>query len=177
MSWQTEMTIIVRTLINDLDPTSPTYSDARIEQVISVAGTFVQQEANLSKTYTIDVSVPSIIDDPTTPTRDESFVALTCLKAACIVDQSTYRTKAATDGIRAALGSASLQIAGNLAGFKAILDQGPCAMYQQLLNDHNIGGDGAVNVIQAVLSPFVGNNFDPRMYNRAAPGDSRDFYG
>lgn len=177
MSWQTEMTIIVRTLINDLDPVSPTYSDSRIEQVITVAGTFVQQEANLSNTYTINVSAPSIINDPTTPTRDDAFVALTCLKAACIIDQSTYRTKATTDGIRAALGSASIQVAGNLSGFKAILDQGPCAMYQQLLEDTNVGGEGAVNVIQAVLSPFVGNDFDPRMYNRSPMGNPRDIYG
>lgn len=177
MAWQTEMTIIVRTLINDLDLFSPTYSDARIEQVIVVAGTFVQQEANLKKTYDIDVSVPSITEDPTTPIRDDTFVTLTCLKAACIIDQSTYRTKAATDGIRASLGSASIGISSNLSGFKTILDQGPCAMYQQLLDEHNIGGDGAANVIQAVLSPFVGNNFDPRMYNRAPMGNPRDIYG
>jgi hypothetical protein len=176
MAWQTEMTIIVRTLINDLEAT-PTYSDARIQQVIAVASTYVQQEASLSTSYTIDVSTPALSPDPTTPNRNEIFIALTCLKAACIIDQSTYRTKAVTDGIRASLGSASLQVAGNLAGFKAILDIGPCAMYQQLLNDNNIVGEGAVNVVKAVLSPFVGNNFDPRMYNRAAPGDSRDFYG
>lgn len=177
MAWQTEMTIIVRTLINDLE-TIPTYSDARIQQVIAVASTYVQQEASLSTSYTIDVSTPALSPDPTTPTnRNEIFIALTCLKASCIIDQSTYRTKAATDGIRASLGSASLQVAGNLAGFKAILDIGPCAMYQQLLNDNNIVGEGAVSVVQAILSPFVGNNFDPRMYNRAAPGDSRDFYG
>ena len=176
MAWQTEMTIIVRTLINDLE-VIPTYSDARIEQVIAVAATYVQQEANLNTSYTIDVSTSSLSPDPTTPNRNENFIALTCLKAACIIDQSTYRTKAATDGIRASLGSASLQVAGNLSGFKAILDQGPCAMYQQLLDDNNIAGEGAVHVVQAVLSPFVGNNFDPRMYNRAAPGDSRDFYG
>lgn len=176
MAWQNEMTIIVRTLINDLDP-SPTYSDARIEQVITVAATYVQQEANLTNTYSVDVSTSSFSPDPTTPNRDAAFIALTCLKAACIVDQSTYRTKAAVDGVRASLGSASLSVAGNLAGYKTILDQGPCAMYQQLVDDHNIGGEGAISVIQAVLSPFVGNNFDPRWYGRAPLGDAGDIYG
>lgn len=177
MAWQTEMTIIVRTLINDLDTVNPTYSDARIEQVITVAATYVQQEANLSKTYTVDVTNGSITNDPTTPSRDDAFVALTCLKAACIVDQSTFRTKAAIDGVRASLGSASIGVSSNLSGFKTILDQGPCAMYQQLLDEYNVSGEGLTSVIQAVLSPFTGNNFDPRWYNRAAAGNPRDIYG
>lgn len=175
MSWQTEMTIIVRTLINDLDQPFA-YCDDRIHQMIAVAGTYVQQDANLQTRYTIDVSVPSIVEDPTMP-RDDIFVALTCLKAACFFDQSTFRTKAVLEGVRTSLGSASLGVGGNLSGYKTILEQGPCAMYQQLLEEHNIGGDGAVNVIQAVLSPFVGNNFDPRWHNRANYGEPRDIYG
>ena len=166
---------MVRVLINDMDTVSPTYSDARIEQVIPVAATYVQQEANLDNSYTIDVSAVSIAPDPTTPARDEWFVGLTVLKTACILDQSTFRTKAAIDGVRTSLGSASISVSSNLAGFKTILDQGPCALYQQSLNDLNIGN--ANGVIQAILSPFVGNQFDPRMFHRAPYGDPRNLYG
>jgi hypothetical protein len=176
MSWQNEMTLIVRTLINDLDQPYE-YCDSRIEQLITVAATLVQQEANLTQTYAIDVTNLTITNDPTTPVRDDNFVTLTCLKSACLIDQSTFRTKAALEGIRTSLGSASLSVTGNLSGFKAILDQGPCAMYQQVLEEYNLGGDGLINSIQAVLSPFVGNKFDPRMYNRSPSGDSRDIYG
>ena len=101
--WQTEMTLIVRTLIGDLDIVSPTYSDARIQQVITVAGTLVQQDANLEKTYDINVTTLNISPDPTTPARDDWFVGLTCIRSACLLDQSTFRTKAATDGVRASL--------------------------------------------------------------------------
>ena len=175
MAWQTEMTLIVRTLISDLDPVSPTYSDARIEQVIAVAATYVKQDANLSQTYDINVTATTISPDPTLGVRDDWFVGLTCLKSACILDQSTFRTKAAVDGVRASLGSASIGISSNLSGFKTILDQGPCALYQQSLNDLNIGN--ASGVIQAILSPFVGNEYDPRMAPRGNYSNSQDFYG
>lgn len=174
MPWQTEMTLIVRTLIGDLDTVSPTYSDARIEQVIAVAATYVQADANLENTYGIDVTAVSISPDPTTPTRDDWFVGLTCLKSACMLDQSTFRTKAAVDGVRASLGSASIGVSSNLSGFKTILDQGPCALYQTMLNDLNIG---SATAIRAILSPFVGNTFDPRNLGRGGYGNPSDFYG
>jgi hypothetical protein len=175
MAWETEMTLIVRTLINDLaEP--PTYSDSRIQQVIVIAGTYVQEQANLPNYYEINVSAVTITPDPTTPVRDDLFVGLTCLKAACILDQSTYRTKAALEGIRTALGSANLAISGNSAAYRYILEfpGGPCALYEQLLLDWNIGNATAV---AAVLSPFVGNTFDPTMVSRNTYGDPSDFYG
>lgn len=175
MSWDVQMTLMVRTLISDLDPLAPTYTDDRIKQVIVVAATYVQQEANLTQTYAIDISSPSIVNDPTiAPNKDEVFVGLTCLKSACLLDQSTFRTKAAVDGVRASLGSASIGVSSNLSGFKTILDQGPCAMYESLLNDFNIGNASAV---RAVLGPFVSNDFDPVYFNRAGAGDPRGFYG
>lgn len=175
MSWDVDMTLMVRTLISDLDPVNPTYTDARIQQVIVVAATYVQQEANLDKTYAINITIPSITDDPTiAPNKDEVFVGLTCLKSACLLDQSTFRTKAAIDGVRASLGSASIGVSSNLSGFKTILDQGPCAMYQGLLNDWNIGN---ASVVRSVLGPFVSNDFNPIYYNRAGVGDPRGFYG
>jgi len=174
MAWDAEMTLMVRVLINDLDTVSPTYSDARIQQVITVAATYVQQEANLTNSYTVDVSANTIVPDPTTPDRDDVFVGLTCLKSACILDQSTFRTKAAIDGVRTSLGSASISVGSNLSGFKTILDQGPCAMYTALLNDWNIGNASSVH---AILSPFVGNTFDPRMLGRAPYSNPNDFYG
>lgn len=173
MAWETEMTLIVRTLISDLGE-PPTYSDSRIQQVITVAGTYVQQEANLTTEYDIDITAVTITPDPTTPPKDTVFIGLTCLKAACFLDQSTFRTKAALEGIRTALGSANLAIAGNLSGYKTLLEMGPCAMYMQLLQDWNIGN---ATTVQAILSPFVGNTFDPTMYNRSPYGDPSDFYG
>jgi hypothetical protein len=177
MYWQIEIPIIVRTLINDLE-TIPTYSDDRIQQLATVAAQYVVKDANLTTNYTINIINQTISPDPSDPnSRDVDFIGLIALKSACILDQSTFRTKAALEGIRTALGSANLWISGNIAGYKMILDQdqGPCKLYEQLILDHNIGNATAVS---AVLSPFVGNNFDPRYLLRGSfrSTNSNDFY-
>jgi hypothetical protein len=170
MSWKKEIPIIVRTLINDLSET-PNYSDERIIQVISVAAKYVQFDVVLDNSYTINVVNPSITPDPTT-TDDSIFISLVSLKTACIIDQSVLRTKAAMEGIRAALGPAQLSVGGSLAGIKLILEQGPCAAYEELTSHWDVK---EATAIRAVLSPFVGNKFDPNSI-RYSSDRSRDFY-
>jgi len=155
MSWQIEIPIIVRTLINDLSD-QPVYSDERIVQVIAVAAKYVQFDVSLEKPYIVDVANPGISPDPTED-RDEIFISLVSLKAACIIDQSTFRTKAANEGIRAALGPAQLSVGGNLAGWKTMLELGPCAAYDELVSHWDVG---QATTAKAILSPFVGNKFN-----------------
>jgi hypothetical protein len=170
MSWNVELPLIVRTLINDLSDT-PTYSDERILQTIVVAAKYVQFDVVLDHSYTLDIVNPNITPDPTTD-DDSIFISLTCLKAACIIDQSAVRTKAALEGIRAALGPAQLSVGGSLAGLKMILEIGPCAAYDELTSHWDVKEATAV---RAVLSPFVGNRFDPT--SLTYPGDPRrDIY-
>ena len=171
MSWSIEIPIIVRTLINDFDETNQTYSDERILQAVVVAGKYVQFDVNLNQTYTINIANPAITPDPT-ELNDDIFISLVSLKTACIFDQSTLRTKAAMEGIRAALGPAQLSIGGSLAGLKMIIDKGPCAAYDELTSHWDVKEASA---IRAVLSPFVGNNFDPR-YLQTYSDRSRYFY-
>ena len=166
MSWNIEMPIIVRTLINDLSD-SPTYSDERLLQVKSVSAKYVQFDVVLDQIYSVNVVNPDISPDPTV-NNDNIFVSLTCLKAACIVDQSTLRTKAAMEGIRAALGPAQLSVANSLAGIRLIIEQGPCAAYDELTSHWDVK---EATAIRAVLSPFVGNRFDPT--SLTYPGDPR----
>ena len=156
MSWILEIPIIVRTWINDLSD-NPTYSDDRLQQVIIVAGQYVTREINLDTKYTCDVINLTITPDPSlSKTRDEAFISFVALKSACILDQSTFRTKAASEGIRTSLGPASIAVGGNLKGYQAILEFGPCAMYDKLKLEHEIGN---IKYVRAVLSPFVGNKF------------------
>ncbi len=171
MSWQIELPIIVRTLINDISD-QPVYSDERLLQVISVAAKYVQFDVVLDHQYAIDVANPTISPDPTED-RDEIFIALVSLKAACIVDQSTLRTKAAMEGVRASLGPASLSVGGSLEGLRMIIEKGPCATYDELTSHWDVKDATA---IRAILSPFVGNNFDPRGMNTENYARFRDFY-
>lgn len=171
MSWKKEIPIIVRTLINDLSEDTPTYSDERILQVVAVAAKYVQFDVVLDQKYVINVVNPTITPDPTAG-DDSIFISLVSLKTACIIDQSVLRTKAAMEGIRAALGPASLSVGGSLAGIKLILEQGPCAAYEELTSHWDVK---EATAIRAVLSPFVGNQFDPSAI-RYSSDRSRDFY-
>ena len=54
MSWNLELPIIVRTLINDWADT-PVYSDERIVQVLTVAAKYVQFDVVLDHEYQINV--------------------------------------------------------------------------------------------------------------------------
>jgi hypothetical protein len=171
MSWQAEIPIMVRTLVNDLDDTKQTYSDERLQQVIVVAAKYVQFDISLDQKYTIDVVSPNITPDPSE--RDDSiFISLVALKSACIIDQSALRTRAALEGIRAALGPAQLSVTGNLTGFNLIIDKGPCAAYDELTSHWDVK---EATAIRAILSPFVGNKFDPR-YLQTNSDRSRYFY-
>lgn len=173
MAWQDDLTLIVRTLVNDLDEPY-TFSDNRIQQILTVSGKYVQFDVNLDNKYQIDVVAQSISPDPVA-IDDDIFMSLICLKAACIIDQGTLRTKAALEGIRTSLGSANLSIGGSLEGWKEIIEQGACAMYDELTSHWDVQNATAV---RAVLSPFVGNNFDPRYLLRGSfrSTNSNDFY-
>jgi len=157
MAWDTEIPIMVRVLINDLSDT-PTYSDERLLQTIAVAAKYVQFDVVLDHLYTINVLEPNISPDPTAD-DDNIFISLVALKTACLIDQSTLRTRAALEGIRAALGPASLSVAGNINGINLIIDKGPCAAYDELTSHWDVKEATAV---RSILSPFVGNKFDPR---------------
>lgn len=170
MSWKVEIPIIVRTLINDLSET-PTYSDERLLQIIAVAAKYVQFDVVLDHAYTVNVVRPTIDPDPTID-DDNIFISLVSLKTACLVDQSVLRTKAAMEGIRAALGPAQLAVAGSLTGIKMILEEGPCAAYDELTSHWDVK---EATAIRAVLSPFVGNKFDPRTLH-INPYRARDLF-
>lgn len=157
MSWDIDIPIIVRTLINDLSEPY-TYSDQRLLQVIVVAAKYVQFDVVLDHSYIVDLSNPTITPDPTDD-DDDIFLSLVSLKTACLIDQSNLRARAAAEGIKASLGPASLTVKGNLEGFLKILEQGPCASYDELVSHWDVA---QATTARAILSPFVGNKFDPR---------------
>ena len=172
MAWQTELTTMVRTLVNDsVEPYQ--FSNKRIAQTILVAGKYVQFDVVLDHPYTIDVVNSTITPDPTDD-NDEIFIILTSLKAACLIDQGTLRTKAALEGVRAALGPASLSVGGAASGWEMILKHGPCKLYDDLVEHWDVANASA---IAAVLGPFSGNKFDPEFqHQRSRNSDRNGFY-
>ncbi len=157
MAWQDDMVVMLRVIISDLAET-PTYSDNRLEQILVVSAMYVDQELDFDNTYTIKITPPSIAPDPIS-LSDDSFVNFTVLKAACLTDWSTFRTKALVAGVKAKCGPVVLETLKHLDGFKQLLEQGPCAAYETLKHNWVFGN---AELVKAVLSPFVSNNFDPQ---------------
>ena len=129
MGWQIELNLMVRSLICDMTD-NPNFSDERIQQVIVIAAQYVIYELDMMSKYTVNVTEITIAPDPTDP-RDIVFLGLVALKAACMLDQCTYRNRANAEGVKAVLGPAALTVTNNLKGFGTILEMapGPCAKY------------------------------------------------
>jgi len=160
MAWQTDLVTMLRNVIFDVDSTNYTYTDNRLKEMLVVSSHLVTQEIAFDTTYTITISTTGISPDPTDSTDANSiaFQNFIVLKAACLADQSTLRTKALAAGVTAKLGPASISTNSNLRGFEILFNEGPCSAYSSLKWEYEMGNAKA---IRAILSPFVGNTFDP----------------
>jgi len=169
MAWQTDLVTMLRNVIFDVDSTDYTYTDNRLKEMLVVSSRLVTQEIAFDTTYTITISTTGISPDPTDNTDANSiaFQNFVVLKAACLADQSTLRTKALAAGVTAKLGPASISTNSSLRGFEILFNEGPCAAYSSLKWEYELGNPKA---IRAILSPFVGNTFDPQSLGGGGQG-------
>ena len=94
MGWETEITRIVRFLINDIDGT--TYDDNRLEETILVAAQLLLNTMDFDNTYLVETDSGSLSPDPTLlSTKDNFFIGCLSMKAAIIVLNSEAKTAAA----------------------------------------------------------------------------------
>ena len=150
MSWQGRLSTIVRYLIDDIDSTSYKYSDNRIETTIIVSSQFVTLEVDLNNTYTINVEQCSLSPDPTdADTRDNAFINLVCLKAACIIVGSEVRSES-SNAISIKDGPSAIDLRG-VASTLVVLYKDLCQKYEKLLFDYRAGHSIAG---QAILGPY-----------------------
>jgi hypothetical protein len=93
MAWETEMVTILRSIVGDLSSPQE-FSDSSLQQLIVSAGQLMILDIDFPKTYTFDHSTPDITPDPTDPARDDAFINLAVLKAACLLGIGQWRNKA-----------------------------------------------------------------------------------
>jgi len=162
MSWQGQMSTMIRHIIGDLDPSNYKYSPYRIETTILVAGQLVTFDVDLRNSYTINVEQCTLLPDPTRDeTRDNAFINLTVLKASCIILGSEIKTEAG-NAIAIKDGPSSIDLRG-VSGTLQILYKDICSKYDKLLLDYKSGGTLAG---QAVLGPYSpGSDFVSRNYS------------
>src|SRR5688572_14708601 len=127
MAWESEIPLMIRHLIDDLG-TSPTYTDDRLEELTIIAAQMINAEVDLYVTYTLDVDNLIFTPDPTVSPRDEPFINLILLKAACIIDQAEAR-KAAGQGIAIQDGTSSIDLRSRSASRLTLLKEGWCKNY------------------------------------------------
>jgi len=158
MAWQDEMTIILRAMVNDL--TSTTYDDDTLQQVLAIAAFQVSNEMTFSQAFKGDAVNVGITPDPTIDlsakggvnTRDESFMNLTCEKAACIIDRGAAATSAA-QAIFVKDGSSAIDLReAAKAKMNLLMKGGWCAVYDQDKLEYK---SGQVRIAgAAVMGPF-----------------------
>ncbi len=149
MDWQTNLTLMVRVLINDLAlPQKNT--DDYLQQVIVTAGIIVDPEITFPFDYSYDIEAVTITPDPVVK-NDIFFQSLVPLKAACIITQGNFQT-ALGQGIKVRDGDSAIDTTVGFRGYRDIITLGPCLSYENL--KWKIESSRSRSVGSAVMTPF-----------------------
>jgi hypothetical protein len=159
MAWQDEMVPMLRYLIDDFGSTL-TYTSTRLEHIIAVAAQLSLLDMTFDKSYAIDITQVSITPDPTAETRDDGFIGLVCLKAACIIASAEVKT-AAGEGIRVTDGPHTIDLTMG-SQIKQTRAKDICAKFEQARKQY-LAGNSKAGV--AVLGPYTYEGVNPRPYN------------
>ena len=144
MSWQGQMSTILRYLIDDIDSSAYKFSDHRMETTLLVAAQLVTLEVDFNNTYTINVEQCKLTPDPTDDEKDNAFINLVCLKAACVMIGSQIRSESA-NSISIKDGPSAIDLRG-VASTLTVLYADLCQKYDKAVLDYkagrSIGGQG-----------------------------------
>lgn len=166
MEWDSEIPRIIRHLIDDFS-VPPKYSDERLAELVLVAAQEVSREVDLSSTYSINLGTLSITPDPTvTATRDEDFIVLISLKAACILMRAEFR-RAAGKSVSFRQGSSAMDLRGQATGTQAAAKTF-CEHYEQVKFNYAAGVSsiGGVAVLGPINLSLRNNNIGMTQRNR-----------
>jgi len=146
MPWYVDMTLMLRSIIGDLDKSK--FTDERIKQILSIGAYNVLNDADFSNSYTVSVAKNTISPDPITQ-DDTDFATLTVYKSACILIGSEVKTESA-NAISLKDGPSAIDLRG-VAGSLNILYKDLCAKYESLLETYQYNN---TLVGQAILGPY-----------------------
>lgn len=162
MSWQGQISTIVRHLISDVDPTNYKYSQKRLETTILVAAQLLTTETDLKQPYSINVEQCGLSPDPTdNDTKDDDFLALVSLKCACIILGSEVRSEAG-NAISIKDGPSAIDLRGVSSTLMALYKD-LCEKYDQMLLDYRSGNSLGGH---AIIGPYApGSDYITRNYS------------
>lgn len=166
MSWQGELTTIVRVLINDIDPAAYSFSDHRLETAILAAARLMMMSVEFTNDYTVIVDQCSLSPDPTeADTLDAAFITLSCLKTACIILGGEIRSGAG-NAISIKDGPSAIDLRGVGQSIN-VVRKDVCEEYERLLLEYKTtGGVDGGGIGQAILGPYSPGSY---LISRNAP--------
>lgn len=159
-TWQNTSLIMLRNMLNDAGCVDKTYTNQRLEQLLLTAAYFLPIDVNFSSDYVIDIEARTITPNPVNQSDGSAFINLMVLKAACLLDESNFRTAALLQGVSARCGPTSITTNAYGQYLRELLVEGPCKSYESLKERFNFSYDGST-ILKAVMSPFVSNDFNP----------------
>lgn len=167
--WQVEMVLRLRHMINDLADT-PRYSQNRLEELILVSALDVIVDVQFPTTYLSDLDAHVLTPDPTEVPRDDIFIALVCLKSACVLAGSEFNV-AGGQAISLRDGDSAIDLKGILQGRKAVAENA-CKYYQEARWRYQLGqfgsGGQAIFTPIAALSQYRGDAYYPTHRSRVS---------
>lgn len=147
--WLEELVQIFRLMIGDTTET-PTYTDIRLGQTILAGAREVASTVSFDTTYYVNVNTLTLSPDPTlTATRDDPFINLILMKAACVLARAEFK-KAGGKSFSVKDGPSSIDTRGVAQNSKMYADD-VCkeyeeAVYQFVLGHRNPG--------EAIIGPY-----------------------
>lgn len=162
MSWQGQISTMVRYLISDVDPANYKYTAKRLETTILVASHLLTTQTDLRQEYSVNLESCTLSPDPTDQeTKDNDFIALVSLKSACIIIGGEIKLESG-NAISVKDGPSSIDLRG-VTGTLTILYKDLCSKYDQLLLDYKAGNSLAGHAVLGPYSP--GSDFVRRSYS------------
>jgi hypothetical protein len=145
MQWQEQANLMVRHIINDVDPSNYKYSDDRIDSTVSVASQLIVLEIDFSNNYVVNVVERSINPDPS---LDPYFINLLVIKTALVILGGEVKTEA-SNSISIKDGPSAIDLRGVSSTLMALY-QDLSKKYEDLVANYGyIGSTG-----QAILGPY-----------------------
>lgn len=152
MAWQDTMIVMLRWMVNDVAAT--TYTDASLEEALTVGARFVLGDITFVNDYDVDPVNVSISPDPTTTaTRDDDFINLVCARTAAMFDQGAA-IKAAGQAILVQDGTSRIDLRESYKAAAALLGRGGwMAKYEEMRDDYLLTrSTGSVG--KAIMTPI-----------------------
>lgn len=150
-SWSEEIISLIRVLIYDLDDTNQRYSDERLKKIAIASAQILIGDVAFNTKYTVDFRTQEVTPNPSDEeTRDNDFLNLAALKAACIISIAEAQ-KASTSGLTMSDGINKFSSTDKVKGMLELAKSGYCLQYRNARDDFSVAA-GVIGL--AVLSPF-----------------------